>query len=75
MASDSSWISQGVFQSVLIIISILIALAFDEWREESEEDELVERAIYSFQQEIVNNRRRIGDVIPFQHLATGLNRH
>ena len=67
MASDTSWISQGVFQSVLIIMSILIALAFDEWREEAEEDELVERAIYSFEQEIRSNSGRIGAVIPFHN--------
>ncbi len=67
MASESSWISQGVFQSVLIIMSILIALAFDGWREEAEEEELVERAIYSFEQEIRSNNGRIGAVIPFHN--------
>ncbi len=64
MASDS-WISQGVFQSVLIVGSILIALAFDGWREESEEAELVERAIHSFSLELHQNMGRIGDVIPY----------
>lgn len=67
MASSDSWISQGIFQSILIVVSILIALAFDQWREESEEDEVVERAIYSFSLELRQNMDRIGDVIPYHN--------
>jgi hypothetical protein len=67
LASEGSWLSQGIFQSILIIISILIALAFDEWREEAEEGELVNRAIYSFEQEIRHNNDSIGEVIPFHN--------
>lgn len=75
MASDS-WIAQGVFQSILIIASILIALAFDEWREGLEEDQLVDRAIYSFDQELQQNMERISDVIPYHNALFGiLNRN
>ena len=64
----ANWFSQGIFQAALIIVSILIALAFDAWREELEEQELVDRAIYSFNSELRQNIRRMDDVVPF-HFA------
>ena len=60
-----TWMAQGVFQGALIVGSILIALAFDEWREEREEDELVARALYSFSLELKQNLERLDDAVPF----------
>ncbi len=60
-----TWMTQGVFQGALIVGSILIALAFDEWREEREEDELVARALYSFSLELKQNLERLDDAVPF----------
>ena len=60
-----TWMAQGVFQGALIVGSILIALAFDEWREEREEDELVARAQYSFSLELKQNLERLDDAVPF----------
>ena len=58
-------ITQALFQSVLIVASILMALAFDEWREELEEDELVDRALYKFKLEIQQNTARLEGASPF----------
>lgn len=60
-----------MFESALIVASILFALALDEWQEDREIEELVNRSMASFERELKRNQARIEAVQPY-HL--GLHR-
>jgi len=62
------WFSRTLFESVLIVISILLALTVAEVQEERELEQLVVRSLTSFENEISQNRNRIDDIYPF-HLG------
>lgn len=72
MTPVSSWLPRVVFESFLIVISILMALALDEWQEELEIDELVTRSVTSFEREIQQNKARVDDVIPYHAGLLGI---
>lgn len=59
------WFSKAIFESVLIIFSILAALAVAEYQEDRELERLVSNSLSSFRYEIVQNRNRIDDLYPF----------
>jgi len=61
----SDWLPRVLFESFLIVISILVALALDEWRETRENDETVRQALLNFHSEIGQNKSRIEDSAPF----------
>ncbi len=65
MAKISEWMPRVVFESFLIVVSILLALALDRWQEDLEIQELVNRSIQSFEQEVHQNKMRIEDVAPY----------
>jgi hypothetical protein len=52
-------------ESVLVVGSILLALAFDEWSEDREYQELANRSLTNFEREIQQNRLRVEDVTLF----------
>ena len=52
-------------ESALIVVSILVALGLDEWREKREDAELVRNALATFLIEIDQNRLRVEDASPF----------
>jgi len=54
-----------MFESALIVASILFALALDEWQEDREIEELVHRAMASFERELARNQSRIEAVQPY----------
>ena len=56
------WFSRTLFESVLIVISILLALTVAEVQEERELEQLVVRSLTSFENEISQNRNRIDDI-------------
>ncbi len=58
----SEWLPKALVESVLIVMSILLALALDEWQEDEEIQELIDRSINNFVNEITQNRSRIEDV-------------
>ena len=58
----SEWLPRALVESVLIVVSILLALALDEWREDQEIQELIDRSIINFVNEVTQNRSRIVDV-------------
>lgn len=64
-SSASDWLPKVLFESFLIVISILVALALDEWREQREDDQMVRQALLNFANELVQNRARIEDATPF----------
>jgi hypothetical protein len=65
-----------MFESALIVVSILVALGLDEWREKREADELVRNSLTTFLIEIQRNKIRVEDAVPFnQGLRQVLARH
>jgi hypothetical protein len=59
------WLPQVMFESALIVVSILVALGLDEWREKREADELVRNSLTTFLIEIQQNKIRVEDAVPF----------
>lgn len=64
------WLPRVLFESLLIVISILLALALDEWQEDRELQKLVDRSVISFEREITQNKRWLDDIAPY-HLGLG----
>ena len=63
--SRRAWISRVLVESVLVVGSILLALALDEWNEGLEFQDLAERSLVNFGREIQQNRLRLEDVTLF----------
>lgn len=61
-AKLASWLPRTIVESALIVISILLALALDEWQEDLEIQELIDRSIVNFQNELAQNKSRIDDI-------------
>jgi len=61
----STWLPRVLFESALIVASILFALALDEWQEDREIEELVDRSVSSFDRELRRNQARIEAVQPY----------
>jgi type II secretory pathway pseudopilin PulG len=53
------------FEALLIVISILLALAVNEWAEGRKERRLAEQALVSFARELAQNRAHVAEVIPY----------
>jgi len=71
----SDWLPRVLFESMLIVISILVALYLDEWRDDRQDAENIEHALANFVSEIQQNRARVDDATPFnQGLRHVLNR-
>lgn len=62
---DHKWIIKGLLESVLLIGSILLALAVDEWAEDRDYAELANQSLAIFQREILQNRARLEDSRPY----------
>jgi len=70
------WLPQVTIESILIVVSILVALGLDSWREERNDEKFVRTALSNFQIEIQRNQARIDDAAPFnQGLRTVLSQH
>ena len=54
-----------MFESMLIVVSILFALYLDEWRDDRQDAENIEDALAYFVSEIQQNRARVEDAAPF----------
>jgi hypothetical protein len=61
----SDWLPRVLFESVLIVVSILLALYLDEWRDDRQDAENIENALANFVSEIQQNRARVEDAAPF----------
>ena len=53
---------KALVESVLIVVSIMLALALDEWQEDQEIQELIDRSLVNFSNELTRNKLRIEDV-------------
>jgi hypothetical protein len=65
--SNAVWLPQVLFESALIVVSILVALGLDEWRQNREDAETVQQALKNFGSEIRQNQARVDDAAPFNH--------
>ena len=61
------WLPRALVESALIVGSILLALALDEWQEDQEIEELIDRSIVNFVNELNQNRSRIEDVSAYHN--------
>jgi len=61
----SVWFSRTLVESVLIVVSIMFALALDEWQEDREIQELIDRSVASFAHELRQNHARVEAVRPY----------
>lgn len=59
------WLPRVLFESALIVLSILVALGLDEWRENREDEETVQLALSNFASELQQNQARVEDAAPF----------
>jgi len=63
------WAARMVFEAALIVLSILLALAVNQWQDARRERRLADQAIASFRQELTANRRRLRELAPYhQHI-------
>jgi hypothetical protein len=65
MRFKSEWVLKAMVESALVVGSILLALAMDEWSEDREYAKLADQSLSIFEQEIVANQRRLEDAAPF----------
>ena len=59
------WLPQVLIESALIVISILVALGLDEWRQKREDAETAQQALSNFISEVQQNQARVEDAAPF----------
>src|SRR5262245_22110617 len=60
-----SWLPRALFESILIVYSILLALALNEWQQDSEKQRLVDRSVLAFEREIHQNEGILADLAPY----------
>ena len=59
------WLPQVLIESALIVISILVALGLDEWRQKREDAETAQQALSNFISEVQQNQARVNAGAPF----------
>jgi len=59
------WAARMVFEAGLIVLSILLALAVNQWQDARRERRLAGQAIASFRREITLNRNRLRELAPY----------
>lgn len=65
MVIKAEWFVRGFVESVFVVGSILLALAVDEWAENRDFAQLADQSLGIFEQEIIQNRDRVEDVVPY----------
>ena len=63
---SGDWLPRILVESTLIVLSILVALAVNEYERNREDEELATQALVAFQREIRQNRARLDDVGPYR---------
>jgi type II secretory pathway pseudopilin PulG len=65
MSETRSWLPKVFFESLLIVFSILLALAVDEWRDERQAAKRAAQTLESFALEIQENQRYLARLAPY----------
>ena len=63
--ATSVWLPRVLFESLLVTVSILLALGLDEWRDNRQDAKNIEKALFNFLSEIQQNKAGIEDAAPF----------
>ncbi|MDX1674546.1 MAG: hypothetical protein R3314_07130 [Longimicrobiales bacterium] len=63
---SGDWLPRIIVESMLIVVSILLALAVNEYERNREDVELATQALTAFEREIRQNRARLEDVGPYR---------
>lgn len=63
---SGDWLPRIIVESLLIVVSILVALAVSEYERNREDAELATQALAAFEQEIRQNKARLEDVGPYR---------
>lgn len=59
MSKSREWLGKALFESALIIFSILFALWVNDWKEERDHRNLAQQALANFEREILNNQATV----------------
>lgn len=65
MTGKAEWMLRAGFESALIIVSIVLALAVDEWRQNRQDEELATQSLVVFEREIRQNMARVDAAVPY----------
>jgi len=65
MEFKTEWLVKGMVESVFVVGSILVALAVDAWAENQGFAELADLSLGIFEQEILQNKARLEDGVPY----------
>ena len=65
MQASREWILRALAESTIIVVSIILALAVDEWRDDRHNHELAAQSLMIFEQEIRQNLGRVDDAAPY----------
>ena len=65
MHIKGEWLAQALVESFFVVISILLALAVDEWRDNHAYQQLADQSLGIFAREIRQNQARLEDAVPF----------
>ncbi|HKJ02807.1 MAG TPA: hypothetical protein VJ997_10140 [Longimicrobiales bacterium] len=65
MRFRGEWVAQALVESFFVVMSILLALAVDQWSENRQYAEVADQSLGIFEQEIRLNQSRLEDVAPF----------
>lgn len=60
-----AWLAEVLVQSVMIVLSILLALWVDEWKQHRAEQQLAQVSLYNFLHEVQQNQARLDDILPY----------
>lgn len=65
MKGNAEWVLRAGFESMLIVVSIVLALAVDEWRQNRQDEELATQSLEVFEREIRQNLARVDAAVPY----------
>jgi len=60
-----AWLAEVLVQSVMIVLSILLALWVDEWKQHKAEQKLARVSLTNFVHEVQQNQARLDDILPY----------
>ncbi len=60
-----AWLAEVLVQSVMIVLSILLALWVDEWKQHRAEQQLAQVSLTNFLHEVQQNEARLDDILPY----------
>jgi hypothetical protein len=60
-----AWLAEVLVQSIMIVLSILLALWVDEWKQQHAERQLAQVSLSNFLHEVQQNQARLDDILPY----------